>query len=518
MPMIDQNQLVAGLLRPEAYPHPAQRLEHLQTHISHVLLAGDYAYKIKKPLDLGFLDFSTLERRRYCCEEELRLNRRLAPQLYLEVVPIIGTAAEPRIGGEGEALEYAVRMRRFPQEALLSRREVTPELIDRIAERVAAFHASIPAAPADSPFGQPEAVLFPMQQNFDQIRHFLANDSALLAGLDPLEHWTRETYQQLRATLAARRAEGHIRECHGDMHLGNIALIGSELAIFDGIEFNPSLSWIDRINEVAFFVMDLEQAGRRVLARRFLNRYLELTGDYAGLSVLDFYKVYRALVRAKVTAIRFGQPGLGEAERAGVATEYERYVALAESYIRPRRPRLLITYGVSGSGKSVLVRMLREEMPLIQVRSDVERKRLCGLGEAERSGSAASGGIYTEDATRRTYDHLRRLAEGILEAGYDVCIDATFLKGWQRALFASLAQEQGCELRILVPEAPEAVLRERVRVRHVAGEDASEADVAILESQLQAREPLSEAELRVALVVDTVHPPTLAGILAQLKD
>ncbi len=514
--MIDQTQLVAGLLRPEAYPHSADRLEHLQTHISHVLLAGDYAYKIKKPLDLGFLDFSTLERRRFCCEEELRLNRRLAPELYLEVVPVTGTPEQPRMGGEGEALEFAVRMRRFGQDALLNRREVTPELMDRIAERVAAFHGAIPAAPADSPFGEPEAVLFPMQQNFDQIRHFLA-DPARLGRLDPLESWTQETYQRLRPALGARRAGGHVRECHGDMHLGNIALIGTELAIFDGIEFNPSLSWIDTINEVAFFVMDLEQAGRQGLARRFLNRYLELTGDYPGLAVLDFYKVYRALVRAKVTAIRFGQPGLAAGERDAVAAEYDRYVSLAESYIQPRHPRLFITHGVSGSGKSILVRMLREVLPLIQVRSDVERKRLFGLGEAERSGSGAFGGIYTEEATRRTYEYLHELAAGILAAGYDACIDAAFLKGWQRASFASLAQERGCGFRILVPEAPEGVLRERVRARHRAGTDASEADLQILEAQLRSREPLSEAEAAAALRVDTRNPPSLAELVAQLS-
>lgn len=513
--MIDQNLLVTGLMRSEAYPHRADQLEHLQTHISHVLLAGDFAYKIKKPLNLGFLDFSTLERRRFCCEEELRLNRRLAPALYLGVVSVTGTAAEPRIGGAGEALEYAVCMRRFPQESLLSRREVTPELMDRIAERVAAFHAAIPAAPQDRPFGEPEAVLFPMQQNFDQIRQYLV-DPSRIDRLEPLERWTQQTYRRLSATLVARREGGHIRECHGDMHLGNIALIGQELAIFDGIEFNPSLSWIDTINEVAFLVMDLEQAGRQPLARRFLNRYLELSGDYSGLAVLDFYKVYRALVRAKVTAIRFCQPGLGAEERGAVTAEYDRYVALAESYIQPRCPWLFITYGVSGTGKSRLARILREALPLIHVRSDVERKRLFGLGEAERSRSGAYAGIYTQEATHRTYNYLRQLAEGILDAGYDACIDATFLKGWQRALFASIAQALGCPFRILVPEAPAGVLRERVRARHALGTDASEADLQVLESQIQAQEPLSEAEVAVALRVDTVQPPTLAALLTRL--
>lgn len=514
--MIDQAQLIAGLTSPEAYPHPVGRVEHLQTHISHVLLAGDYAYKIKKPLDLGFLDFSTLERRRFCCEEELRLNRRLAPDLYLEVVPITGTPERPRFGGSGEPMEHAVRMRRFPQDALLSRQAVSPELIDRIAERVARFHQEIPSAPAESPFGQPEAVLFPMQQNFNQIRPLL-DDPVALRRLDPLERWTRETHQRLRPTLETRRAEGHIRECHGDMHLGNIALVGDDLVIFDGIEFNPGLRWIDTTNEVAFFVMDLEQAGRDALARRFLNRYLDLTGDYDGLLVLDFYKVYRALVRAKVTAIRFGQPGLGDDERRAVAVEYDRYAALAESYTQPRRPRLFITYGVSGSGKSALGRLLRERLPMIHVRSDRERKRLFGLAEQDRSGSAPRGGIYAEDATRRTYERLRHLADLILEAGYDALLDATFLKLWQREPMEQLAQERGCRFSVLVPEAPDEVLRQRVRQRHGEGRDASEADEAILESQLRAREPLTEAESAQAVVVDTVNPPSLSDLAARLS-
>ena len=514
--MIDQAQLVSGLMSPEAYSHPVERVEHLQTHISHVLLAGDYAYKIKKPLDLGFLDFSTLERRRFCCEEELRLNRRLAPDLYLEVVPITGTPERPRFGGSGEPMEHAVRMRRFPQDALLSRREVSPELIDRIAERVARFHQEIPSAPAESPFGRPEAVIFPMQQNFDQIRPLL-DDPAALRRLDPLERWTRETHQRLRPTLETRRADGHIRECHGDMHLGNIALVGDDLVIFDGIEFNPGLRWIDTTNEVAFFVMDLEQAGHHALARRFLNRYLDLTGDYEGLLVLDFYKVYRALVRAKVTAIRFGQPGLGADERRAVAAEYDRYIALAESYTGTRRPRLFITNGVSGSGKSAIARLLRERLPLIHVRSDRERKRLFGLEEQDRSGSAPHGGIYAEEATRRTYEHLRHLAGLILGAGYNALVDATFLKHWQRELMEQLAQERGCRFSILVPEAPEEVLRQRVRERHSEGRDASEADEAILESQLRTREPLTAAEVAFAVVVDTVHPPTLDDLVARIS-
>jgi aminoglycoside phosphotransferase family enzyme/predicted kinase len=509
------DRIVAGLRRPDAYPHRADRLAHIETHISHVFLAGDYAYKVKKPLNLGFLDFSTLERRRLCCGEEIRLNSRLAPRIYLEVVPIAGTPDAPRIGGEGTALEYAVRMRRFDQESLLTRLPVTPELADRIAERVAQFHDAIPAAPQDSPFGTPEAVLGPMDENFSQIRARLP-DPSLLSRLDPLEAWTHARHSDLRPLLEDRRRDGHIRECHGDMHRGNIALVQGDLVIFDGIEFNPGLRWIDTMSELAFLVMDLEEAGELPQARRLLNRYLEIRGDYGGLPLLDFYKVYRAMVRAKVTAIRLGQSDVGPAEAAEDREELERYLALAEGYTRPGPRRLYLTCGVSGSGKSRLSAILREHVPLVHIRSDVERKRLFGLPADARTGSDTDAGIYTKEASARTYGRLRELASVILDAGYSPLVDATFLERSRRRDFIALADEKGCPCTILVPEAPDAVLRERVAEREAEGRDPSEAGLAVLEAQLARREPLTEEERGMAVLLDTVHPPSLEDFLDRL--
>ncbi len=488
-----QQKLIEGLLRPKAFPHPADDMEHLQTHISHVILAGDYAYKIKKPLDLGFLDFSTLERRRFCCDEELRLNRRLAPDLYLQVVPITGTPEEPKFGGEGVPLEYAVKMRRFPQSALLSHQQPSPEIIDRIARKAAEFHADIPSAGAESAFGTPQAVFFPMQQNFDQIRG-LVDDPGELARLGRLEQWTRDTYARLEPLLARRKLEGHIRECHGDMHLGNIALIDGEIAIFDGIEFNPDLRWIDTLSEVAFFVMDLEQAGRDRLAWRFLDGYLTVSGDYEGLLLLDFYKVYRALVRAKVTAIRLAQGDLPAEEREAVMNEYSRYSTLAERYTQPRRKALIITCGVSGSGKSHLTGSLLEELPAIRVRSDVERKRLFDLPADADSRSALKAGIYTPEASRATYDRLRELSGLILDAGDTAIVDATFLRRAHRDPFRALAEDKGVPFVILDFEAGEETLRSRIRHRMSEARDPSEADLDVLASQLAEREPVAEDE------------------------
>ncbi|MGB4335964.1 MAG: phosphotransferase, partial [Chromatiaceae bacterium] len=305
--------MIAGLGLPSAYPHPVSEVEHLETHISHVFLAGDFAYKIKKPVNLGFLDFSTCERRHFFCQEELRLNARLAPHLYLEVVPVTGTPEAPQLGGAGQTLEYAVKMRRFDQTGLLSARPLEGDLPERVAERVAAFHAAIPAVGEDQAFGTPEAVLVPMLANFEAIRS-RSQDTAILNRLVLLEAWTRNRHAELVPILRQRRAEGFVRECHGDMHRGNIALDEGEILIFDGIEFNPALRWIDVQSELAFLLMDLEEAGELGPARRLLNRYLELTGDYAGLRVLNFYQVYRALVRAKVRAIRLSQPDLPSEE------------------------------------------------------------------------------------------------------------------------------------------------------------------------------------------------------------
>jgi predicted kinase len=354
-----------------------------------------------------------------------------------------------------------------------------------------------------------------MTHNFEQIRSRLS-EPVVLQRLGTLEDWTLARHRALAPVLAARRREGHVRECHGDMHRGNIAYDRGEILIFDGIEFNPDLRWIDTMSELAFLVMDLEEAGEQDQARRLLNRYLELTGDYAGLGVLDFYKVYRALVRAKVTAIRLGQADVEAAEAAQARRELERYLALADGYTRPRPRRLCLTNGVSGSGKSRLAAALRERLPLIHIRSDIERKRLHGLPADARTGAGLAAGIYTPEAGRRAYARLWELAGIILDAGYSPLVDATFLKEDQRRPFLVLAEARGIPCTILDIEAPEAVLRARVRAREAQGADPSEAGISVLESQLAAREPLTERERLLAIPIDTTRPDALDDLLHRL--
>jgi hypothetical protein len=505
-----QESLIATLRRTLEQP-----VDQLETHISWVLLAGDHAYKIKKAVDLGFLDFSMLEKRRYYCEEELRLNRRLAPDLYLEVVPIAGSADHPVLNGSGPAIEYAVKMRRFPQACLLDqillRGELTPETVDAIACKIANFHGRTAVADQQSPFGAPERTHQPVSENFAQIRQRL-RDSEDLVRLDELERWSEREYQVRFNALAARKARGLVRECHGDLHLGNMALLDGEVVPFDCLEFSDNLRWIDVISEAAFLTMDLQDRGRPDLARRFLNAYLEQTGDYDGLEVLRYYLVYRAMVRAKVACIRAGQAELSDVHWA----QYRNHIELAAGFTCPSQPFLASTHGLSGSGKTTVAQSLLESVSVFRVRSDVERKRLYGLRPEARSGAGTGDGIYSQEANERTYRRLAELARGIVQSGFSAVVDAAFLKRRERAAFRELAQESGAPFVILDVSAPEDLLRERVMQRMQHGRDASEADIAVLENQLRNSEPLDASEQAVTIEVDTEQAENVQALVQRL--
>ncbi len=510
--------LIESLRNPEVWPHPADRVEVVETHISYVLLAGDFAYKIKKPVDLGFLNFSSLEQRQYYCEKELSLNRRLAPDLYLDVDAITGDSKHPEIGGNGPILEYAVRMRRFPANGLLSQQveNLTPDLIDRLASRVAAFHSTIDRTSATDPAGSPEQVYHPMQENFDMIR-LLEHEPVVSAQLDGLERWAQQAHADLTGTMAVRKAEGFIRECHGDMHLGNITLIDDEAVIFDGIEFSHELRWIDVMSEISFLAMDLEKRGRPELAQRFLNSYLELTGDYAGLELLLFYKTYRALVRAKVAAIRLSQDDVTGEERPELERELHEYIDLADGYTKAGQPAVIITHGVSGSGKTFSSKLLAMSLPAMHIRSDVERKRLSGLGPKDASGSEPLGGMYSEDVTRKTYQRLLDLAEDMIAFGFVVIVDATFLRLEQRELFAAMAEHMLVPFVILDMRYTEQVLHARVRDRVEHGDGVSEADEEILDLQLGLHDTLTDKEQGAVVVVTEDHPLSIMEIRGKIS-
>jgi len=488
--------LITAMLDPVCYPHSAGRVDLVETHASFLLLVGDFAYKVKKAITLPFLDYGSLERREAFCRAELVLNRRFAPDLYLDVVPIGGAAGRPHPGGL-PAQEWAVRMRRFDEDGrldhLAARGELRPEHLDQLAATLHAFHEAAAVAGPATRFGAPGQVLAAAQENFAELRQLLP--PADQAQVERLARWTDEEFARRAADFAARKAGGRIREGHGDLHLGNLVLIDGRVTPFDCIEFSEDFRWNDPASEIAFVWIDLLDHDRPGLAAWFLNAWLEVGGDFDALAVLRFYAVYRAVVRAKVAALRAQQE---DATAALAGLESARgYLRLAWAIAVPPAPTLAITCGLSGSGKTTAssARLSNPDLAgagsLLRLRSDVERKRLYGLAARESSGSSPDGGIYTPEATTRTYARLREVAGKLLAAGWPVIVDAAFLRRDERMDFQALAAGLGVDFGILACEAPVAELRRRLLERRG---DASEATVEVLERQLAWFEPLTGEE------------------------
>nr|WP_246226450.1 bifunctional aminoglycoside phosphotransferase/ATP-binding protein [Pseudomonas atagonensis] len=508
--------LIAALQNPALYPHPVDGFQVIETHISWVILTGPFAYKVKKPVNFGFLDFTGLESREHFCAEELRLNQRLTDDLYLEVLPVTGTAEAPQLGGEGPAIEYLLKMRQFPQTGLLStlqaNGELTTQHIDEMAEQIARFHLNAPKVPAEHDAGSPESVMAPVSQNFEQILPFLSDKNDLLQ-LEALKAWAESSFERLKPLFAQRKAQGFIRECHGDIHLGNATVIDGKVVIFDCIEFNEPFRFTDVWADTGFLAMDLEDRGLKSLARRFISQYLELTGDYQGLEVLNFYKAYRALVRAKVAL--FSMPtDATPVQRATTLRQYRNYANLAESYSTIPSRFMAITHGVSAVGKSHVAMRLVEALGAIRLRSDVERKRLFG---EQTVANDVQAGIYSADASTQTYARLHEIAEVILHAGFPVVIDATYLKREQRDSAAKIAEATGTPFLILDCNAPQAVIESWLAIRQADKKDPSDATLAVIEAQQANREALTPEEILRSKRVQTNESGTLDTVVAQIR-
>jgi aminoglycoside phosphotransferase family enzyme/predicted kinase len=489
--------LIRALLDPLRHPQPAATVDLVETHASWVLLAGDTAWKIKKPVVLPFLDYGSLAKREACCRAELALNRRLAPELYLDVVSIGGSDEAP-VFGALPAIEWAVRMRRFDEAGRLdhvaARGELTPEHVQQLAAMLVEFHAAAPAAPEASRFGEPAQVLAAARENFVELRTLLP--AADQPEIETLASWTEAEYGRRTAHFAARKRAGRIRDGHGDLHLGNLVLFDGRVHVFDCIEFNDDFRWNDPVSEIAFLWIDLLDHGRAGLAAWLLNSWLEAGGDFDAILLLRYYAVYRAMVRAKIAGLRARQE---DAAQAALEIEGARgYLELGGRIAVPSAPTLAITCGLSGSGKTTAstARLLDPDQAcagcLIRLRSDVERKRLFGLAPLAASGSATDAGIYTPEANTRTYARLLDLARSLLQAGWPVIVDAAFLRRAERDAFRNLAAELGVDFGILLTRADPAELRQRILARR---DDASEATVEVLERQLGWFEEPAEVEL-----------------------
>lgn len=506
--------------------HAAQVLE---THISWVILAGEHAYKIKKPVRFPFLDFSTPALRRHFCEEEVRLNRRLAPDLYLDVLPIAGTPEAPvlvaNIGagdgtrrgeaadgtaqalhadasqGAGNAWDWAICMQRFDADALLGQRIATGSAsmtdMTRLARRLAAFHAGLAGvAPPDASYGSADQVL-------DEVRKVLRQlqPTALAQEARQWQAWVEQQAAVLGPFWQQRRASGFVRECHGDLHLGNIVRLGEDVTAFDCIDFQPAMRWLDTVNDVAFLTMDLQVHGRADLAAGFMDDYLQASGDYAGLRSWRFYEVYRALVRAMVAQLSTG----GQDAGAGRAyADWLNSITTSAAATSARPLHLVITHGLSGSGKSTVARAVVEQTGAVRVRSDVERKRLFGL-DAQQNSQAAGLNIYTPEASRQTFERLWQVAQTALQSGYGVVVDAAFLHRAERERFQALAAQQGAAYIIAHCDAEVAELEARINARLQRASDASEATVAVMHSQRRGSEPFAPAELPYVVQANTVQ-------------
>jgi aminoglycoside phosphotransferase family enzyme/predicted kinase len=508
-------RLIDALMTPVAFDHPVESLKLVETHISWLILTDSHAYKIKKPITLDFLDFGDLERRKFFCEEEIRLNQPFAPDIYLDVVAVYLEDGQPRFGDGGEAVEYAVRMRRFDDEmrldVQLERGELSVEDMKELGRNIAERHSV--AERVDK--GQRDRVVTLAKEfiwdNFSALEGF-GNES----DLQTLRDWTEKELRAVEELLWKRFDDGYVRDCHGDLHLGNLVRLPSGITTFDCIEFSTDLRHIDVTADIAFLVMDLVEKKRHDLGAHFLNRYLERTGDYGSVRLLSLFFVYRCLVRAKVAAI-LSQERDDDDEREADLREVRRYCDMALRQIADRAPILIVMSGLSGSGKTRLSGRLMAAMPAIRMRSDVERKRMFGMSEDERSDSDIDSGIYAKDASQRVYEYLCETAGRILTSGHHAILDAAFLHEPERARAIAAARDSKATCVLISVDAPVDVLRERVQKRSRKADDASEARLDVHEHQLATAAPMTAAEREIAILCDTSREIDVDKLAARLK-
>jgi uncharacterized protein len=502
--------LIEQMQQPGFYPHPCQEpIQLIQTHCSYVLLTGDYVYKLKKPVNFGFLNYSTLELRQQFCHEELRLNKRGAESLYLEVLPIYKSGEQYQLGATGDAVEYALKMRQFPDEALFSTMfesgAITESQIEELGRVVARYHSKAPTNDYISSFGLPAKVREAFDENYEQTVGYIGGPQTQQQ-FDETKQYTDKFFEQKAELFQSRITNNFIRECHGDLHMRNICLWHNQILLFDCIEFNEPFRFVDVMYDVAFVVMDLEARGRKDLANIFLNTYVEQTGDWEGLQLLPLYLSRQAYVRAKVTSFLLGDPGVPVSVKEESAKTAAAYYTQAWQYTYSSNGKLILMSGVSGSGKSTTARYLAKLRGAIHLRSDAVRKHLGGIGLYERGSSE----LYSSEMTAKTYTRLLDLGIMLANQGFTVILDAKYDRVQLRSDAISKATHQGIPIQIIQCTAPVEVLNARLSSR---SGDIADATVDLLSSQLQSLEAFTDSEKSYIKILDTTQP-----LASQLDD
>jgi len=508
-------ELVKALLEPEAYPEAAGKIELMQTQMSFVFLTKEFVYKVKKAVDLGFLDYTTLEKRRFFCRKEIELNRRLCPDAYLGVVPVTRDNGAIRIGGRGETIEYAVKMRRLPQKAmmnvLLANDGVSAEMITGVVKKLAAFHQKAETNAEISAFGEIKAITRNTDENFSQTEKYIGRTISE----DSYRHikdYTDSVIENNTLLFNKRIKEGRIRDCHGDLHAAHICF-SDGICIYDCIEFNDRFRYSDVASEMAFLAMDLDHYGRADLSRTLVKAYVDESGDREMVKLLGFYKCYRAYVRGKVESFKLDDPYISKGEKEKTLEIAASYFDLARAYTRAK-PMLFITVGLVGTGKTTLARALAGRLGLAVIASDITRKQLAGIPLTEHRFEGFDGGIYSAELSRRTYDKIFSGAGDILGEGGSVVLDASFIRAEERLKAKELAEEAGADFFIIECTLDEANIKKRLARRLKEG-SVSDGRWEIYRPQKEAFEAV-EASPQKHAIIDTSKP--LAENIKQILD
>ncbi len=505
--------LVEAMADPRFYPHRPDRVELVQTHISYIFIAGDLVFKVKKAVDFGFLDFTTLEKRRYYCREELRLNRRLAPEAYLEVVAVREDGGRLFLGMDtGDVVEYAVKMVRLPRERMLKRLlaegRVTSSVMDAVAKKIADFHATAETGGKIDEIGGVDTVRRNHEENFEQTRKYIGR-TIRKDRYDFIEAYVFRFMESQKELLHKRVRDHRIRDCHGDLHLEHICLTDG-IVVFDCIEFNERFRFEDVAAEVAFLAMDLDFNGYPDFGDRFAESYCRYACDPEVKVLLNFYKCYYAYVRGKVTSFRSDDEAVAAGERWEAGQTASRYFDLAYRYAaRPEKPVVVVMTGLMGTGKSVLAGNLAPLLGAEVIRTDVLRKDLLEIEPTERRYEAFGQGIYSEELTEKTYEKAIEDARRNLREGRSVIVDASFRRRRDRMMVRAMSLEEGVDFFVLECVCPEEVIKKRLDARINDREEPSDGRWELFAEQKRLFEPVEEYTAKEHAVIDTSGPTEL---------